>query len=545
MTESASTSTLGVEQQTWCASDGAVPSVDPTTVFSRSASEEALARMGWKSAPGRPKPIECRELVPPNRSLATATPSVWMHSNKCSCGPRPAPSPADGALAAQILATSEVYRSRSKSSSGISISLFRKTPKNPSDKKSKPRRRSSGLFSLFASSTPAPPSPSKMATLCLACSALDAPTAARYLFDEGLPVNTHSAAGITPLIAAVRALDAASKPQAHLAFLTFLLDCGADPNATTLPRPGTQVTSVLGAAAALGLVGAVRLLLARGAAVDAPLGKKGMTALHAAVLADRPDAVACLLADGGANVAAACEVASAGPEWKRDSLLVGGPPGTSHSTLSVANLSTLSLSTYSARGLSLKQLRPKTAETREGGGKGVVTKAVTALHLACGSYACAGVLVRHGADAAARDGHGRTPVHWAVDGGSADVVALLTAPGPAAGRDARRSSDVGDDEGATPLAMVVARVEAGAPKPADPEIVRLLLEDGANADLMFPRRTSLRRRLLKAERWRKVYEPLLDEFGFGSGGSLSPDTMSERGSERSSLSRRSVRMSTY
>ncbi|KAK3350260.1 ankyrin repeat-containing domain protein [Lasiosphaeria hispida] len=474
MTESASTSTLCVEQQTWCASDGAVPSADPITVFSRSASEEALARMGWKSAPGRPKPIECRELVKSNRSLTTPTPSIWMHSNKCSCCAAPTPSLADDALAMQILATSEVYRSRSKSS-GISISLFRK---NPSSKpKSKLRRRSSGIFSLFTSSTPATPSPSKMATLCLACSALDAPTAARYLFDDGLPVNTHSAAGITPLIAAVRALDATAKPKAQLAFLTFLLDCGADPNATTLPRPGTQVTSVLGAACVLGLVDVVRLLLSRGAAVDAPLGKKGMTALHAAVLADRPDVVQCLLTDGGANVGTVFEAANAGPEWKRDSF-----------------------------------------------------------------YACAGVLVRCGADIGARDGHGRTPVHWAADGGSADVVALLTAPG----REGKKSSDMGDDEGATPFAMIVARVEGGAPKQADPEIARLLLEDGANADLMFPRRTSLRRRLLKAERWRKVYEPTLDEFGFGSGSSLSPDTMSERGSERSSLSRRSVRMSmTY
>lgn len=535
MTESASTSTLCVEQQTWCASDGAVPSADPITVFSRSASEEALARMGWKSAPGRPKPIECRELVKSNRSLTTPTPSIWMHSNKCSCCAAPTPSLADDALAMQILATSEVYRSRSKSS-GISISLFRK---NPSSKpKSKLRRRSSGIFSLFTSSTPATPSPSKMATLCLACSALDAPTAARYLFDDGLPVNTHSAAGITPLIAAVRALDATAKPKAQLAFLTFLLDCGADPNATTLPRPGTQVTSVLGAACVLGLVDVVRLLLSRGAAVDAPLGKKGMTALHAAVLADRPDVVQCLLTDGGANVGTVFEAANAGPEWKRDSLLVG-PPGTSHSTLSVTNLSTLSLSTYSARGL---KLRPKTAETRDRVVEKVVTKGVTALHLACGSYACAGVLVRCGADIGARDGHGRTPVHWAADGGSADVVALLTAPG----REGKKSSDMGDDEGATPFAMIVARVEGGAPKQADPEIARLLLEDGANADLMFPRRTSLRRRLLKAERWRKVYEPTLDEFGFGSGSSLSPDTMSERGSERSSLSRRSVRMSmTY
>ena len=494
-------------------------------IFSRSASEEALARMGWRSVPGRPKPVECRQVVEPNRSFAAPTPSLWLHGAGCKCGEEAAAAASEGnqrkeedeTMALKIFAASEVHRGRGKSNR---ISLLQ-----PSAAATKSKRRRSGIISiygmarLFQSSPPPSPAPSKtakVADLCAACSDLDIDRVARCLFEDDAPINAHDAAGTTPLMAAVHAAGRAARPKAHLAMITFLLDCGADPNATTAAhvRPGTQASSILTAACTLGLPDVVKLLLDRGAAVGAPLppaakprsGHRGMTALHVATLAAQPDCVAMLLAHGGANVTTtmdACKPAHLGPQLA--------------SAAASPNASTTSLDKKKFGESDRKQW----------------TKGVTALHLAHDNYACAGVLLRHGADPAARDAYGRTPLHWAVDAGNADVVALLLA-----NNRADTYADAADAEGVTPLAMLVARIEAGAGRPSDPDTARALLENGADADLRIPygihKRTTLRRRLLKLDRGRRVYEPILALFPCRED-DLSSDKGSSRASTRGSL----------
>ncbi|KAK1835693.1 ankyrin repeat-containing domain protein [Podospora conica] len=443
--------------------------------------------MGWKATQGRPKPPECREIVRPNLSLPRATPSVVLHNDHCDCQTRQttAPqNPQDEALALYIFSTSEAYRAREKSGS---ITIQRVKAANSKE----PRRRPSGMASfarLFSTTTPALPvnDTTKSAELCQACSDLDSAVVARLLFEDGTPINAANPSdGITPLLAAIHSPKADSYPSSHLAIIRLLLDRGADPNAVITPTnvQSSQTTPLI-AACTINAPEVVRLLLTRGAAADAPLPSptpklgfrsRSMTALHAAVAANHPDCVDILLAHGGANAATAFDYRPLG--------------ATASSAASI-------------RSVQMTDDRTLTP-----------VKGVTALHLASGSYACTGLLLRHAAPTNVRDSQGRTPLHWAVEAGDADIVSLLLDAGGA-------EVDTRDDQDATPLGLAVAKAErsSGAmvgQRAAEVEMMRVLLQAGANVDIRCGKATTLRRRLLAVDgkdRWRRVFGPLLDEF---------------------------------
>jgi ankyrin repeat protein len=76
--------------------------------------------------------------------------------------------------------------------------------------------------------------------------------------------------------------------------------------------------------------------------------------------------------------------------------------------------------------------------------------------------------------------------------------------------------DVLDDDGATPLALLVGRLESGKIRPGHPAIVRILLTAGANPDLRYPQDLSVKARLLFMDKWRSVYEPIFEKYQMGS-----------------------------
>ncbi|KAK3380980.1 ankyrin repeat-containing domain protein [Podospora didyma] len=481
------TTLLEIKQQTWGPSQYEGP--PPMT---RSASEEALARMGWKpvASADRPRQRECQEVVKANRTVPQPTPSVWVHGVRCTCKEvEDNQRIADDTLALKILAAVEIHRSRKKADSGISMVL-------PNPKLGLIRRgslRHSGItmvmqkrVSRMFAATPPTPSIPTVADLCLGCSELDIAKVVRYLFDEGVPVNVHNHLGITPLMAAVRATNPHLRPKSHLAMITLLLDCGADPNASTAAQapPGTSTASVLTTACSLDLPDVVRLLLDRGAAVDAPLpavlrsrlGNRGLRALHVATLADKPECVEVLLSHGGANVAATVDARRSvhrGPDIPNDRP-------------------------------SSKPLKRRSSDDDD---NDHWTTGISPLHLAHASPSCTAILLRHGAKPLARDGYGRTPLHWAASaissGGHADVVELLLAAGT--------NADALDQDGATPLSMLISRVEADGDvrntykEDEDAEIARALLTAGADPDLKVPesRRSTLRARVARLDRRRR------------------------------------------
>lgn len=129
----------------------------------------------------------------------------------------------------------------------------------------------------------------------------------------------------------------------------------------------------------------------------------------------------------------------------------------------------------------------------------------TPLHHAAmeGCPELAGALIERGADVGARDAHQRTPLHLAADDAGAETVELLVDRGAKAG--------AADEDGRTPLFEVAASGETGkakrlaaslevinrksddgwaplhrAAKFAPPEMVRTLLEQGADPDLRGP-----------------------------------------------------------
>ncbi|KAK3693142.1 ankyrin repeat-containing domain protein [Podospora appendiculata] len=483
-----------------------------TLASSRSSwsSEASLAKMGWKS---RPRQSECRELLKSNRSLLRATPSIYVHSSRCTCksGLDDKQKAEDDALALRILETLETHRMKIKEN----LQSQRR------------QKQSTNVIARFFASTPPPPptapaaNSSKVLDLCFGCSSLDIDKVSRYLLHEGLSANARNHVGTTPLMAALRAMSPEQRPKSHLAMLTFLLGCGADPNATMDigTNPTTNTTddggkmSIVAAAVSLNLPDAIVLLLRRGAAVDAPLNDvpmfrfigKRMTALHVAAFADRPECMELLLQHGSANVAATFDLVEnpepvlpapkAAPRTNRHSQ----PPNLNQKTSSSRNANPASKTSTSRTSRTptpnLKPSKPSADTTPSK--KDIqprVTKNVTALHLAETSPSSARILLRHGASPLARDSRGQTPLHWAARSGDAAVVQQLLDAG------AGPTADVMDRDGATPLAVLVERVEAGAPRNGDAEVVRLLLARGANADLKKNGGRSLRERLLECER---------------------------------------------
>ncbi|RKU39738.1 hypothetical protein DL546_000062 [Coniochaeta pulveracea] len=402
--------------------------------------------------------LGCRELVGSNASLPRVTPSILLHITGCTCAAESKEDSQqqrrhDEALARQIQAASAICRAKRKSGSptgsprNVSIAAFQSV---------------SRWFSSAATDN------TTTEDLCSACDTLDITAATRLLFDDIVSINARNTAGVPPLIAAARSPFRTTRPRSHLAMLSFLLDAGADPNIATTASPICGAMSALAVASTLGLDDAVRLLLGRGAAVSAEVTSipmfrftgHGMTALHAAVFAEQSTTAEILLRHGKAEVGATCD----GQRASR-----------------------------STHGYGPKQQNRRTWTT-----------GITPLHLADDSPRCTGLVLRYGADPAARDGSGRTPLHWAMAAGNPEVVDSLLKSGTPV--------DALDDDGATPLALLVARVESGGTRQGHPAVVRMLLTAGANPDLRYPRDLSVKARLLNVDKWRSVYEPSFEMY---------------------------------
>ncbi|KAH8903555.1 ankyrin [Coniochaeta sp. PMI_546] len=437
---------------------------DATTVTVlpiRSGSAKSLVEAAHKQSLQKRK-TGCRELVQSNSSLAKATPSIHLHCSSCTCAP---PSPLDTSaddetLARRIHAASAVCRAKTLSSPGSSPKLA-----SLAAFQSVSRWLTGSTLTNTAS----------VSDLCFAVSALDITKTTRLLFDDSVAINGRNPAGVPPLISAIRSHLHKTHPLSHLAMISFLLDAGADPNIVTSSSPASGSMSALAAASSLGHTSLVRHLLDRGAAVDAKLttipmsrfSGHGLTALHVAVFADKPAAAEMLLSHGGADLAATFE---------------------------------------GYRALGAPESKPAAAGPRRH--SRVWTTGITPLHLADDSPSCTSLLLRRGADPDARDGFGRTALHWAMSGGNVNVVHLLLRAGTPV--------DVLDDDGATPLAVLVSRLESGASRAGHPDVVRMLLAAGANPDLRYPQDLSVKGRLLLMEEWRGVYAEIFERYALGS-----------------------------
>ncbi|KAB5582965.1 ankyrin repeat-containing domain protein [Coniochaeta sp. 2T2.1] len=443
--------------------DGTVVTVLPIRTDSAKSLVEAAHKLSLQK-----RKTGCRELVESNSSLPKATPSIHLHCSTCTCAP-PSPldtSSEDASLSRKITAAAAVCRAKALSSPGSSPKLS-----------SLAAFQSVSRWLTFSPTSPTPTS--TVADLCFAVSALDITKTARLLFDDNLPLNERNPAGVPPLIACIRSHPAATHPLSHQAMVSLLLDAGAEPNIVTSSSPAGGSMSALAAASSLGLPAVVCLLLSRGAAVDAKLSTipmfrfsgHGLTALHVAVFADKPEAADVLLSHGRADVSATF-----------DGYRAIGSPSSS----------------------------PKSSSSPSAGGRRhsrVWTTGITPLHLADDSPACTSLLLRHGADALAKDGFGRTPLHWAMTSGNVGVVHLLLRAGTPA--------DVWDDDGATPLALLVSRLESGASRAGHPDVVRMLLAAGANPNLRYPQDLSVKGRLLLMEEWRGTYEGIFERYALG------------------------------
>ncbi|KAK4183185.1 ankyrin repeat-containing domain protein [Podospora australis] len=421
--------------------------------------QEPFARMGWKPkatmhthtrVPSRQNNMPCRQLL----RGTSATPSVWVHNTtSCRCEQDQASlDREDEALAASIRTISAARRARRKQQL-IDQPIVAVT--SPPPRRPRVSRTASGktLVSRLLSSLRQTPSV-EIADLTNGCADLDVTKVAHYLFDREIPVNTPNHLGLTPLMATLKGRAGRARPKAHLAFVGFLLDCGADPNATFVSRDNGAATgggNVLSIACTSSCSPAIlRLLLNRGAAVDASVsngkGKEGkVTAIHVATLAGNAEALEVLLGYGGG---------SANRPFDADQSVAFGH---------FLSEPTTREDNSDGKGTGLRSIRGHMKKRK-------LKHPVTPLHLAHGNEACIDVLLRHGADPMARDGYGRTPLHWASGFGRSEEVVrrLLDCP----------KTDVGvtsDDGVTTPLGCVVGVFESGMARGTHVEIVRLLV----------------------------------------------------------------------
>ncbi|KXX82733.1 Serine/threonine-protein phosphatase 6 regulatory ankyrin repeat subunit C [Madurella mycetomatis] len=475
--------TLTVTHPTW---DGS-PSLASWTI-----QEEPSESVSWtphlQSRLRRPKRWPCQEVVSANRSFPKPTPSIRVHGSKCLCAEAEAHHERqDAALAQKILAASEtVLSTRARSlKPAVSRQHSKRSPISSSG-----HVLLSAFTRLFAP-VPAAPSIPLLADLCIGCANLDIVKVSRYLIHSSppLPVNHPNHLGTTPLMAAVRSPVAKTRPRAHLAMVKFLVDCGADVNATRLERGTEAGESVLSMACGLGLAEVAKLLIGRGAVVDAAipyrsgrgsglggLAGPGQTALHVAVLRDRPECVEVLVRDGKADVNAVFDASAS-----------------------------LALSQEGRNSSLDRGLRSLRGRSRIGDSAGRRRHPVSALHLAYGSYVCVELLLRGGVNVNVRDGFGRTPLHWAAETGNAVVVGLLVGSGA--------DVDVADDNGTTPLAATVAALEDGRSRQGQVEVASMLINEGADVGVACPVKGSLKERLLGLEEWRGVFDNMLEEAG--------------------------------
>ncbi|KAK4236585.1 ankyrin repeat-containing domain protein [Achaetomium macrosporum] len=391
---------------------------DSPTLNSWTIQEEPSTRISypWKprvqAVPKRLRKTECREVF--TSHTQSPLPSIHVHGPQCRCTQSQTSEQHQDELLAQQIAslTEKTLLTRPTAPRKM------KPPPAHSHRRSRPvsvtvTTSLSLLYTLNRLArlfTPLPPAPSPplQADLCLACANLDIDKVSRYLLHESppLPVNEPNHQGLTPLMAAVRSRLRA--PRAQREMVRFLVEaCGADVNASRVDRVTGLGESVLSMACARGLVEVVRYLVGKGAEVKRrlPCGSgfgrgllMGQTALHVAVLADRAECVEVLAREGKADVNAVFD----GVAGDRGG---GGLEG------------------------SLKGLRGRTRSVSRESRRKRPRHPVSALHLAHGSAACSRVLLQCGADVDARDGYGRTPLHWAAESSNADVVRLLVDAG--------------------------------------------------------------------------------------------------------------------
>lgn len=397
----------------------------------------------------------------------------------------------------------------------------------------------------------------KITDLCLACSNLDIDKIVTHLFTNKVPINgrctiTTSAevpldsqpAETTPLFSVLRSPLFSTRPKGQTAILRLLLDLGADPNASVSVLPlssefeSTHVSAqtqpgrltILSAASILGLPESVSLLLERGAKVDArktslPIGVdgkwgKGLSALDVATMAGQ-DRVVEILLRAGALVTGSCDLLL--PAQLPINKFAGGRPKLR--SASTSNL--LSAKPSQSQHLQVPTSEPQWPSPLPIQRKTTRLSGVTPLHLASlsGNLTIAAMLLSSPSNKAASDitnartngssarGGGRTPLHYAAESLNLELSSLLLS-------DPRTDPDATDDDGATPFALLVGKLESTYSMRQQEEVVELvrrLLRAGANAGVVRcgTELLSLRARLLALDdgreqgnrrRWGDLFE---------------------------------------
>ncbi|KAK3402364.1 ankyrin repeat-containing domain protein [Sordaria brevicollis] len=510
--------------------------------------------------------------------LPGGVPSVVVHGPKCECREREQTTEraADEELVARVLALAErkEVRERVEMQRRIKEKRQRKLAKRERSAERKKTRMFGWKVPFFGSSstslsdsssgsdsestTTTGSSQHHVTDLCLACSNLDVDKIFTHLFVNNVPINgrcnitsseSESASPVetTPVFSVLRSPLFATRPRAQIAILRLLLDLGADANASVSLNPLSFESSLLSTQAqtgritalsttcVLGMVEAVSLLLSHGARLDAretnlPLGVDGrngkaLSALDVAIMAGQERVVEMLLRSG-ASVTATCELFLPSQPPTKSAVAIGGRPRLR--SASTANLLSTRQQQYgqTLQVPSMEDIRPQEPQWPTPlpiSQKPTRLSGVTPLHLAAmaGNLGMAAMITSSPyskADTNARTSSsgsytgGRTPLHYSVEALNLEVSSLLLS-------DPRTEVEVTDDEGATPLALLVSKVErSGGSKRVSEEtveLVRRLLRAGANAGVRLGTDLSLKARLLALDtatvvdedrRWERLFD---------------------------------------
>jgi len=310
--------------------------------------------------------------------------------------------------------------------------------------------------------------------------------AVRRLLKAGASVDAANRYGVSALSLAAS--------NGNTDILTQLLAAGADLQRADRALPDGQTVLML--AARTGSEQSVRLLLERGASVDARETRTGTTALTWAVIEDRPDVVRVLV-KAGASVDLRSNPAPYphSPMKVTDTVLEEGVSYAGQTVLAKGNWTPLM---YASRQGSLDAARvlvEARADLNATDPDGTTPLMFAVIN---GHYDLAGFLVDQGADVNLPDRAGMTPLYAAVDmrnmpppfgrpnptpivvAASLDAMRMLLAHGANVnaglkGPILKRGYNAGDrqlNDGATPLMR--------AAKGADLAAMRVLLESGAD-----------------------------------------------------------------